>query len=100
MSTLKDSVYKIIRRPLFTEKSAGVGSLGNCVVFDVHKQANKIEIKQAVEKIFDVKVKKVRTANFQGKLKRVRTKVGRQPNWKKAYVSLAEGSRIEVIEGL
>jgi large subunit ribosomal protein L23 len=77
-----------------------MGSIENGIVFEVHPKANKTEIKRAVEQIFDVKVKAVRTINFQGKLKRVGARIGRQNAWKKAYVSLKEGSSIDIIEGL
>jgi large subunit ribosomal protein L23 len=69
-------------------------------VFDVAPEANKVEIRKAVEKIYDVKVRAVRTANFQGKVKRVGRKIGRKSSWKKAYVLLKEGSSIDIIEGL
>lgn len=100
MGSIKKSKFSILRKPRVTEKSAVVGSLSNCVVFDVHPKANKIEIKKAVESIFDVKVKSVRTINVLGKLKRRGKNIGFENNWKKAYVSLQEGSSIEVIEGL
>ncbi len=100
MGSVKGSIYEILRRPRITEKAAGMGSTSNTVVFEVHPKANKAEIKSAVEKIFYVKVKAIRTVNMLGKVKRVRTSMGRQNNWKKAYVCLEEGSSIDVIEGL
>ena len=100
MSTPGESVYKILKRPLITEKTAIIGSFANAVVFEVDRQANKNEIKRAVEKIFDVKVKKVRTSLKQGKLKRVRARVGRQSDSKKAYVILQAGEKIDLVEDL
>jgi len=94
------SPYSVIRRPRITEKSAIVGSYNNGVVFDVAPDANKVEIRLAVEKIYDVKVKAVRTANYMGKVKRVGRKVGRKSAWKKAYVLLKEGSSIDIVDGL
>lgn len=100
MSDFGKSAYSIIRRPRITEKSALVSSYTNGIVFDVVPEANKVEIRKAVEKIYDVKVKAVRTANFQGKVKRVGRKMGRKSAWKKAYVLLKEGSSIDIIDGL
>ncbi len=100
MASIKKNVFQIIRRPRITEKTAMLGSVSNGVVFEVHPKANKTEIKNAVENIFEVKVKSVRVANYQGKIKRVRQKLGRRGAWKKAYVFLQEGSSIDIIEGL
>ena len=100
MGSVKDNVYGILREPRMTEKSATLGSTSNTVVFEVHVKANKKEIQNAVEKIFDVKVESVRTINSLGKMRRVRTQAGRQKAWKKAYVTLKEGSTIDIIEGL
>ena len=94
------SVYSILRRPHITEKSAYAGSLANSIVFEVDRRANKSQIKKAVEKVFDVKVKSVRTINLIGKIRRFKNRSGRQSSWKKAYVTLAEGSSIDLIEGL
>ena len=101
MSSIKDSQYDILRKPRITEKAATLNSYHNCVVFDVHTSANKVEIKEAVEKIFDVKVSKVRTANFMGKLKRrgVRS-TGMTKSWRKAYVYLEQGQTVDIMEGL
>jgi len=100
MSTPGESIFGILKRPLITEKTAVSSSFSNAVVFEVHKQASKSEIKRAVEKIFEVKVKKVRTTNAMGKLKRLRGRIGRQPSWKKAYVMLQPGEKIDLMEGL
>lgn len=100
MASTKAYKFDILRSPRVTEKSAMANSMSNCVVFDVHPGASKIEIKDAVEKIFEVQVEKVRTANMLGKLKRVGKNTGLQKNWKKAYVYLRDGDALNIIEGL
>jgi len=92
-------VQKIIRRPLVTEKSTRQKEEGRQYVFEVDPDANKIEIQQAVEHLFKVKVLQVRTSNALGKLKRVGRKFGKRPDWKKAIVTLKEGDRIDFFEG-
>lgn len=94
-------IEEVIRRPLITEKSTGLRDERNIVAFVVHPKANKIQIKQAVEDRFDVRVAEVRVANMHGKLRRRGRFVGHQPDWKKAYVRLAEGEKpIEFFEGV
>lgn len=88
-------LHQIIKKPLITEKTSLIKEAGQTVAFEVALSANKIEIKQAVEKAFDVKVANVNTALIAGKVKRVGRQFGKRPNWKKAYVTLAEGSNIE-----
>jgi large subunit ribosomal protein L23 len=90
--------YTVIAAPLITEKGTYVNEIGNQVVFQVRPDANKIEIKKAVEKLFKVKVVKVRTANVLGKTRRVGRSLGNRPDWKKAYVTLGEGQRIDFFE--
>ena len=90
--------YTVIEAPLITEKGTFVNETGNQVVFQVRPDANKIEIKRAVEKLFKVKVLKVRTANILGKTRRVGRSVGRRPDWKKAYVTLGDGQHIDFFE--
>ena len=92
--------YIVIKRPLITEKGTLLKEEKNQYAFEVHPKANKIEIKQAIEKIFQVNVLKVRTENMPGKLKRVGRSIGRRPQWKKAIVTLKEGDRIEFFEGV
>ncbi len=92
------SDHATIEAPLITEKGTYVNEIGNQVVFRVRRGANKIEIKRAVEKLFDVKVLQVRTATVLGKFKRVGRSFGHRPTWKKAYVTLAEGQRIDFFE--
>ncbi|HVN87241.1 MAG TPA: 50S ribosomal protein L23 [Candidatus Binatia bacterium] len=93
-------VYRVVTTPLITEKGTLVNQLGNQVVFKVLPSANKTEIRQAVESLFKVKVEKVRTAKYLGKERRVGKSVGRRPAWKKAYVTLAEGQRIDFFEAV
>lgn len=88
--------YHIIKRPLRTEKSVADGERTNSYHFEVDLRANKIQIKQAVERFFNVKVDDVRTLVRKGKQRRVRLKVGRTKDWKKAIVTLQEGNSIDL----
>lgn len=90
--------HATITAPLITEKGTYVNEIGNQVVFRVRPDANKIEIKRAVETLFKVKVLKVRTSHVLGKVRRVGRSIGRRPGWKKAYVTLGEGQRIDFFE--
>ena len=85
------NIYDVLKGPCLTEKAALLQEIDGKVVFKVHPKANKIEVKRAVELMFNVKVKDVRTTNMHGKQKRVGKTVGQTQNWKKAYVTLAEG---------
>jgi large subunit ribosomal protein L23 len=89
----------IIKGPIITEKGTLVNEQSNQVVFRVDPRANKVEIRQAVERLFKVKVEKVRTSRVLGKVRRVGRHAGRRADWKKAYVTLAEGARIDFFEG-
>ena len=91
--------HHILKKPLITEKSSMSKELANQITFEVAPSANKIEIRQAVEEVFKVKVFQVRTANFSGKQKRFGRFQGRRANWKKAVVTLAPGETIEFFEG-
>ena len=94
-------IQEIIRRPLITEKSTELRDERNIVAFQVDRRANKIEIRRAVEAQFGVKVAEVRVASMHGKTRRQGRYTGRQPDWKKAYVRLAEGEKpIEFFEGV
>jgi large subunit ribosomal protein L23 len=84
----------VLKLPIITEKSTLVKDTLRTVAFKVLRDANKIEIKDAVEKIFKVKVQSVRTANFHGKKRRQGRHVGRRPDWKKAYVTLKQGEKM------
>jgi large subunit ribosomal protein L23 len=88
------TVYDVIHRPLITEKGHSKRENERTLCFEVHPDANKIQIKQAVETVFRVKVADVRTSNFAGKLRRRGRFSGYASDWKKAYVRLAEGQKI------
>jgi large subunit ribosomal protein L23 len=90
---------KIIRRPLITEKSTQQKEVNHQYTFEVHRDANKIEIQSAVERLFKVKVIQVRTCNVLGKVKRLGRRSGKRSDWKKAIVTLKEGDRIDFFEG-
>ena len=89
----------VVQGPVITEKGSLVQEAGNQVVFRVNPRASKVDIRRAVETLFKVKVEKVRTSRQLGKVRRVGRHLGRRPDWKKAYVTLAEGSRIDFFEG-
>jgi large subunit ribosomal protein L23 len=93
-------VRRVVVRPLMTEKSMRLKEEQNAVTFQVAPDATKVEIRQAVETIFKVKVSGVRTARVEGKLKRMGRHQGRRPSWKKAVVTLAPGHTIELVEGV
>jgi large subunit ribosomal protein L23 len=93
-------MYHIIRRALITEKSTIAKDESNKYIFEVDRRANKIEIAKALEKIFKVKVLDVHVMNVTGKKKRVGKILGEKRSWKKAVVTLAPGSRIEIHEGV
>lgn len=96
------SVYDIIRSPHLTEKSTlrSEQSDQQVVAFKVRVDASKHQVKEAVETVFDVQVDSIRTARFQGKVKRQGRNQGRRPAWKKAYVTLKPGNKIEFFEGV
>ena len=89
----------VVQGPIITEKGTLVNEQGNQVVFRVHPHANKVEIRQAIETVFNVKVADVRTASYEGKLKRMGRHQGRRADWKKAIVTLQPGHKIELVEG-
>jgi len=94
------NVFDIIKKPCLTEKGMTLQEANNQVVLKVNPDANKIEIKTAVQDLFNVKVAKVRTANMHGKSKRVGKYMGRTSNWKKAVVTLVEGEKLDFLEEL
>ena len=98
MST-KAELYDVIRKPIVTEK-ATMASEANAVVFEVAIDANKPQIREAVETLFNVKVKAVNTTITKGKVKRFRGMLGKRKDVKKAYVTLEEGNTIDVSTGL
>ncbi len=86
------SEHRILKAPCLTEKANIQQEVDGKIVFKVHPKANKIEVKNAVELMFDVKVKNVSTVSMRGKKKRVGKTVGHTNDWKKAYVTLSEGT--------
>jgi large subunit ribosomal protein L23 len=95
-------IRMIIQKPVITEKGATLKEAANRYVFRVDIKANKRQIKKAVEELFSVKVKDVRTAIYRGKRSVVMNRRGRfegyKPNWKKAFVTLAEGETIDIFD--
>jgi large subunit ribosomal protein L23 len=89
----------ILIRPLITEESSILQAEQNKYTFEVHRSATKIDIRNAVETMFDVSVASVRTMNCAGKDRRVGRNVGRRPDWKKAIVKLAEGEALDMFKG-
>jgi large subunit ribosomal protein L23 len=90
---------EVIIRPVVTEASAALQEDLRTYTFVVARAANKLEIRHAVEQLFDVSVEDVRTANYQGKWRRLARGIGRKPAYKKAVVKLVEGNSIDVYEG-
>jgi len=92
---------QIIRRPLVTEKSTVLRESSNVIAFEVDPKANKIQVKEAVEKLFNVKVEEVRLFNVRGKMKRMGRFEGKRRDWRKAYVRLKAGEKApDFIEGV
>ncbi|MDE0841683.1 MAG: 50S ribosomal protein L23 [Porticoccaceae bacterium] len=91
----EERIFKVILGPHVTEKSATTGGDTNQVVLKVARDANKLEIKKAVEKLFEVVVEDVRVLTVKGKTRRTKNGVGKRSDWKKAYVRLATGSDID-----
>jgi large subunit ribosomal protein L23 len=92
------NIFDVIKKPLVTEKSTLEKDIRNVMAVVVNSSANKIQIKEAAEKLFKVEVKSVRTVNVAGKIKRMGKTIGKRSNWKKAYVTLREGSNIDFFE--
>jgi len=92
------NIFDVIKKPLVTEKTTLEKDAKNIISFAVNSEANKIEIKEAVEKFFKVEVVNVNTINVAGKNKRVGRRIGKRSNWKKAYVTLKEGSTVDFFE--
>ncbi len=93
------SVYTILKRPLFTEKGSSLKESHNKILVEVARDANKLEIKKAIEDIFKVKVEKVATITTQGKWKRYGKFIGKRPDRKRAIITLKKGEKLEFIEG-
>ncbi len=92
------NVHGILVQPLLTEKLTGLREKTNTVGFIVHPSANRVQIKQAVEALLKVKVEKVNVMNVRGKTKRLGRFSGRRSDWKKAFVTLKEGEKLEMYE--
>ena len=92
----EERLLKVLAAPHVSEKSTMATEANNTLVFKVVVDATKAEIKAAVEKLFEVEVKKVNTLNVKGKTKRTGMRMGRRKDWKKAYVTLAEGQTLDV----
>lgn len=95
---MKVEMHDILVRPLLTEKITGLREGTNTVGFVVHPDANRVQIKQAVETLLKVKVAKVNVLNMPGKLKRLGRFSGRRSDWKKAFVTLKKGEKLEMYE--
>jgi large subunit ribosomal protein L23 len=93
---MKYDPYKIIKRPAISEKATALSERQNKYVFEVARDANKIQIKKSVEELFKVTVTKVRTMRVHGKKRRIRYQIGQTPDWKKAIVTLKQGDSIEL----
>ena len=94
------NLHSVILSPVVTEKGTRAAEAGNQIVFRVRPHASKDVIRTAIEDLFKVTVLKVRTSNFMGKKRRRGVVRGKQMNWKKAYVTLKEGDRVEFFEGV
>ena len=88
------TIHEVIRRPLVTEKGVIKKDEERTLCFEVAPRANKTQVKQAVEKLFKVRVAEVRTANIEGKMRRRGRFMGYRPDWKKAYVKLKAGEKV------
>ena len=91
----QERLFKVLLGPHITEKAASASGSATQVAFKVATDASKLEVKKAVEKLFEVKVEGVRVINVKGKTRRTRTGMGKRSDWKKAYVRLAEGQDID-----
>ena len=95
----KDRLYQILLAPRVTEKSARIGDESNQYVFKVAPDANKTEIRAAVEALFEAKVESVRVVNVKGKSKTFKQRPGKRSDWKKAYVRVQEGQTLDFLGG-
>ena len=94
---MKD-LSKVIKRPMITEQGGVMREMHNQYIFQVAPEANKLEIRQAVEHFFGVKVTQVRTMNYRGKIKRMGRFAGKRADWKKAVVTLAKDDSIDLFD--
>lgn len=95
---MKLDLHSVLVQPLLTEKITGLREATNTVGFIVHPDANRLQVKQAVESLLKVKVKKVNVLNVEGKTKRLGRFSGKRSDWKKAFVTLKEGEKLELYE--
>lgn len=95
---MKVDIHRVLVQPLLTEKITGLREKTNTVGFVVHPEANRVQIKQAVEALLKVKVDKVNLMNVRGKVKRLGRFSGKRSDWKKAFVTLKEGEKLEMYE--
>jgi large subunit ribosomal protein L23 len=95
---VKIEMHAVLVQPLLTEKITGLREKTNTVGFIVHPDANRVQIKQAVESLLKVKVEKVNVLNIRGKVKRLGRFSGRRSDWKKAFVTLKKGEKLEMYE--
>lgn len=98
MDTLSPQLYTLIKRPVVSEKSAALQEVANRYVFEVAPAANKHQIRDAVQRLFGVRVREVRTMMMHGKVKRTARSIQKRTNWKKAIVTLAEGQKIDLYQ--
>ena len=94
------NIHTVIKKPLFTEKGAKIKETENKVLVEVSKDANKLDIKRAIEEIFKVKVEKVATVTTSGKWKKYGKSLGKRPDRKKAIITLKKGEKLDFIEGV
>jgi len=95
---VRTDVHAVLVQPLLTEKITGLREQTNTVGFIVHSDANRVQIKRAVETLLKVKVEKVNVMNVRGKVKRLGRFSGKQSDWKKAFVTLKKGEKLELYE--
>ena len=92
--------YAVMKKPLFTEKGSNLKETENKILIEVSRDANKIDIKKAIEEIFKVKVEKVSTITTRGKWKKFGRSIGKRPDRKKAVVTLKKGEKLDFVEGV
>lgn len=94
------NLYTVMKKPLFTEKGNNLKETENKLLIEVSRDANKIDIKRAIEEIFKVKVEKVSTISRRGKWKKFGKSIGKRPDRKKAIITLKKGEKLDFIEGM
>jgi len=94
------NLYTVMKKPLFTEKGNNLKETENKILIEVSRDANKIDIKRAIEEIFKVKVEKVSTISTRGKWKKFGKSIGKRPDRKKAIITLKKGEKLDFIEGM